>query len=136
MLGEVRGADSLANNLVANDQTMRLQLTLLFLSKLYSMNFNLKTSIYLITYTTIYYIPYDADCLVISDSQVRLGDYEISLPTLPAEFAQCWRRCEVQIPQRGLICLYLLPARIPHSILCPPFTNNIMSVCGNLQILK
>ena len=51
LLGEVRGADSLANNLVANDQTMRLQLTLLFLSKLYSMNFNLKTSIYLITYT-------------------------------------------------------------------------------------
>ena len=33
--------------------------------------------------------------------------------------------------RRGLICLYLQPARTPHSILYPPFTNNIMSVCGN-----
>ncbi len=40
LLGEVRGADSLANYLIVNNQTMRLQLFLLFPLKFYAMNSN------------------------------------------------------------------------------------------------
>ena len=64
---------------------------------------------------------YIADCLVISDSQFRSCDKEISLPPLLAEFTHCWRKCEVQIPKLSLFCMYSQTcpiARIQHSILC------------------